>query len=302
MNRNVYFILLFLIGLLESLLCQQKEIKGSAEVLILDNNLIKKYEFEAQQAAINNALYEAFGSSVVTNYELLSQTEMKGQSLISASEKRIQFVNTYPNGIWKKELKTPIYTSYKDEKGNWWLRCEVFGLAEQFTVPPVNFIARTLDGEDFIKDETINFISGESGYIYFRSPVKGFICVFYDDFKTVQRCFPYNSMGNEMFPVHAETEYVLFSQNPLGFGTDSLLVDEVEFFTDDELEYNQFYILYTPEQIALPAVNNYTISDQKYTTFKSLTRSDFQKWLQKCRMRNIDLQVKIIGITITRKI
>ena len=302
MNRNIYFILLFLVGLSESSLCQQKKIKGSAEVLILDNNLIKKYEFEAQQAAINNALYEAFGSSVVTNYEQLSKTEMKGQSLINASEQRIQFINTYPNGVWKKELSSPGYNTYKDERGNWWLRCEVYGIAEKITVPPVKFIAKTLDGEDFIKDETFNFISGESGYIYFRSPVKGFMCVFYDDFKSVQRCFPYNSMENEMFPVKQETDYILFSKNPQGFNADTLLVDEVEFFTNEELEYNQFYILYSPEKIALPTVNDFRKTDQNYTTFKTLTRGDFQRWLQKCRISKIDVQVKIIGITIRSKI
>lgn len=277
---------------------QRISLQGEAEQLIEDHRLMKQYEFEVLQLAINNALISSFGSSVTSNYESISETNMSGAKLISSNQSRSQYINSYPNGIWLEHKTDPEYSSYKDEKGNWWLKCSVNGVGEEVVSAPVEFTTKTLDGLDIQKDESISFISGESGYLYFRSAKNGYLLAFYDDFNTVQRCLPYNAMPNDFIPIDAHTDYLFFSPERTSPSIEAKLVDEIEFYTESQLEYNQFYVIFSPEEISLPVLTDQTTDDSNYSTFKTLDRHKFHKWLQNNRLRNNNLQIEIIGITI----
>lgn len=283
-----------------SLYAKKILVNGEAEYLIRDNRLMKQYEYEVLQLAINNALYNAFGSSVVSNYERLSNTQMEGRSLLNNSEIRSSYISSYPNGVWRGNKEEPKYSTYKDKKGNWWIKCTVNGYAEEMFSKPVEFTARTLDGTDIVKDETINFISGESGYLYFRSATNGYLTIFYDDFKNVQRCIPYNRSPESLILIKANKDYLFFSPEKADYISNANLIDEIEFITDKQIEYNQFYIVFSPTQISLPVLEDETETTNNYSTFKTLERDKFHKWLQNSRLRNKELQIQIIGVTVKK--
>ena len=277
---------------------QKVLIRGSAEKLIEDAKLMKQYEFEVLQWAINNALYDKFGSSVSSNYESLSKTSQEGQSITSHLNIRSNYINVFPNGVWLGNESDPVFTTYKDEKSNWWLRCEVTGWAEEVKTPRVDFTAKTLDGTDVIKNQTSQYISGESGYLYFKSAQKGYISVFFDDFINVQLCFPYNAMESMPFPIEGNKEYLLFDRNSATYIEKELNVDEIEFYTGKDLEFNLFYIIYSTEPYSLPILESEDTLLTNYSTFRSIPREKFQRWLQSNRLKNKQLQVEVIGITI----
>ena len=297
-RRGIIILIILIFSISSNLYSQKVPVSGEGECLIRDNRLIKLYEHEALQMAINNALYKTFGSSVSSNYEKLTEIEMEGRAVLEHSEQRSQYINTFPNGVWREHKKDPEYSTYKDQKNNWWIKCKVEGYAEEVLLSPTTFTVKTLDGIDFIKDETYNFVSGESGFLYFRSGVDGYLIAFYDDFNTVQRCLPYNNINEEYFFINANEDYLFFSPNNTQKNIDPKEVDEIEFYTSKELEYNQFYILFMPKEINLPPLENELILDDGYKSFKTLNRDKFQKWLQNARLKNKEIQLEIIGITI----
>lgn len=296
--KHTFLILLsFNINLL-LITAQKIVVTGQAEVLMRDPNNKFFYEYEAKQAAIENAINSRFGTSISTNYERLTMTEIDGRSVISHTDIRNNYMNSFPNARWLGDRKEPEYSQDKDEKGNYWMKCTVTGFAEEIKSAKVEFIALTLDCTDYKKDETIQFIEGENGYIYFKSAEDGNLMIFYDDMVTIQRCLPYNAMKETLFKIVASRDYIFFSPEHADYIEDNYIVDEIEFFTESELEYNQFYLLFSPDSFTTPILDTEQELEDGYFTFKWLKRDEFKEWLQKCRIRYPDLQVQIIGITI----
>ncbi len=279
-----------------------QEILVSGEGSVLANDLLKtraQYENEALLIARTDAIDKTFGSSVMSNYERLTITEMQGRSVAFNSDKRSNYLNTFPNGIWLRDESKHCYEK-KDENGNFWYTCSVTGYARKIETAPVKFIAFTLDGTNPLIDKSETFANGESGYLYFRSPEKGYVIVFYDDLEKVQRCIPYNYSSDNFFTVDNNREYIFFSKEKNDYLSDSNLIDEIEFYTEKPIDYNQFYILFSPTPFSGYFYDPPQKLENGYSTFKSMNSDSFHSWLQENRIRNKDLQVQIIGITITK--
>lgn len=283
-----------------SLSISAQEIIVEGEGKVLENNEFKTkpvYELEAYRLAINNAIEKSFGSSVNSNYVRLVETQMKGQSVAFHDDIRNNYTNTFPNGEWIKTISKNC-NEVKDPADNYWMTCKVKGYATKIEAADVKFIAKTLDGTSVSLDETIEFINGESGYLYFISGSPGYLLVFFDDMKIVQRCIPYNSMNVSSLKIDANREYIFFSKEYANYITDKNIVNEIELYTEKPMEYNQFYVLFSPEPIHAPVLNASEELNDGYRTFQSMEKNTFHRWLQENRVRNKDLQVQVIGISI----
>ena len=297
---HIYIIVICLCNLTCSLLAQEEIVEGQG--MVLENDPFKTkpvYELEAYRLAINNAIEKTYGSSVLSNYERLVATQMKGQSVVFHNDLRNNYTNTFPNGEWIKTLGKEC-TEIKDENGNYWMSCSVKGYAQKIETAEVEFVAKTLDGTDIKKNETIDFIDGESGYLYFKSARPGYLIVFFDDMKIVQRCIPYNAMNETELKIEANKEYIFFSKQHADYMQDKRLVNEVELFTEQPFEYNQFYILFSPEPFSAYFLNDSEELGNGYRSFKSIEKDSFHRWLQENRVRNKNIQVQVIGISIKK--
>lgn len=289
-----------LLSLQPQLRAQVSSISGKASVLMNNNQWTKPmYEAQAYQMAINNALDKAFGSSVKSTYERVTYTEMEGRSVANYQDVRNRFLNTFPNGSWLKD-HTVEYKEFKDKNGKWWMRCHVSGEARKIHNAKTKFEAQLLDGYDKFKNQSLEFKHEEQGYLYFNSPTDGYLICFYDDMKTVQRCLPYNNSQVLQFPISNNKEYFFFSADKADYGIDISSIDEIEFYTDKKLEYNQLYVIFSPTPMSSYFINPVVELNNGYSSFKSMSREYFHNWLQENRLRNTDLQVEIIGITIKR--
>jgi len=296
----------FTVGLLLSLFCpfcllnaQERVISGEASSL-MNNPAITKYQYEEEtyRMAVNNAIDQAFGSSVISNYERLTSTQMEGRSVTDHFDLRNNYLNTFPNGVWIKDQVRECLEE-KDEEGNWWMTCKVTGIARKQETTEVQFVAKTLDGTNPEIDQTETFIVGESGYLYFKSPGSGYIVVFYNDMNIVQRCIPYNDMSASSMKVEANMDYIFFSPEHAHYTGNISEVDEIEFYTDLPLEYNQFYILFSHEPFKEYFLDPARQLEDGYSGFKSMSRERFHKWLQENRVRNKALQVQILSVMIS---
>jgi hypothetical protein len=302
LQQRLFLVLLFSLVCLASLFPQEIIISGEESVL-QNNPLTTKpqYEYEAYMSAVHNALDKAFGSTVISNYERLTRTEMEGRSVLNYDDIRNNYLNTYPNGIWIQDKSRQCYEE-KDAKDHWWTTCKVTGLARKMDATEVRFIARTLDGTDPLKNQTETFINGETGYLYFRSADPGYLIVFYDDMNNVQRCIPYNASRGFDVKIDANKDYLFFSNELADYMEDRNEVDEIQFVSDIPLDYNQFIIVFSP----VPFKGYFLSDEEKFkdgsSTFKSMTKDSFHAWLQENRIRNKELQVQIIGVTIRKAI
>lgn len=279
---------------------QEVLLKGEGRVLENDPFKTKPvYELEAYRLAVNNAIEKTFGSSVSSNYERLVDTEVQGHSVVSHTDLRNNYTNTFPNGEWIRTIHKEC-REIKDGNGNYWMSCEVRGYASKIETAKVRFMAKTLDGIDIKRDESIDFINGEMGYLYFKSALPGFVVIFYDDMKNVQRCVPYNNMAELELEIQANKEYLFFSRQHADYLLDKALVNEIEFFTEQPLEYNQFYVLFSPEPFSAYFLNAPEELQGGYRSFKSMEKDSFHRWLQNNRIRNKKLEVQVIGVSIKK--
>lgn len=277
---------------------QMIEVEGEASVL--ENDLVKsrfQYEAEAISMAKEDAVNRAFGSSVLSNYERYTITEMQGRSVAFNRDIRGNYLNTFPNGIWVED-KAITCKEEKDEQGNIWLSCKVSGYARKIESARVRFVACTLDGTDPNINRTETFVQKEKGYLYFKSPENGYLVIFHDDMKLVQRCLPYTAFSDNFMRIEANREYIFFSEKHADYLEDKLKTDGILFTAEMPLEYNRFYILFSPEPLSGYLLDPSKKLEDGSRLFKSMERKDFFDWLQENRIRNKDLQVQIIAVTV----
>jgi hypothetical protein len=174
----------------------------------------------------------------------------------------------------------------------------VTGYAKKITATKVKFIARTLDGTDYKTQASEEFNNGESGYIYFKSPEKGYLTIFLDDMEKVYRCIPYTNVQRNDMTIEPNHDYILFSSDNADYIKNKQWVDEIEFYTTKKLEYNQFYILFSPTPFEGYFIDSATDLKNGYTAPKSMSREKFHELLSNYRLRNSELQIQILGITI----
>jgi hypothetical protein len=296
-NFKLAFFLIFLLFLSGySFLKAQITITGYGEVLDNGDKTKVQIRVEAKDEAIKNALYEAFGSIVFSEYQRLIETTMSGRSVDSHDDNRVEYTENYPNGEWIRDINIE-YEDY-EENGRWWVRCKATGEAVELNEPKIQFVVKTLDGTNFSKNETVDFINGEKGYIFFKAAEDGYLLIFLDDFQTIQRCLPYNGMAATLFPIVANQDYLFFSSEDAELPVLKQQVDEIEFFTEKGFEYNRFYILFSNTPFSPTLLNKEQSLDDGYSTFKTVERANFHSWLQEQRLKNAELQIKTIGITI----
>jgi len=299
--QYVFGVLLFLVVFTTDL-AGQKDIfvTGKASTLMNDPQKTRpQYEIETLKRARENALEKAFGSSVESKYESLVITEMEGRSVSSTREVRNNYINTFPNGRWIRDENSSAVEE-RDDKGNWWMTCEVTGYAREVESAPVRFKAYTLDGHDPQKNIAQSFAHGEDGYLYFRSPDEGFLVVFYDDFNSVQRCIPYNVTTEKYLKVDSDRDYIFFSGGKNDYLSERNKADRIQFYTNTPRDFNLFYVLFSSKPFSGYNVNEPDTLPGDFRTFRWLHRDEFQDWLQEQRIRNKNLQVEILDVTITR--
>ena len=125
--------------------------------------------------------------------------------------------------------------------------------------------------EDFFDDEQL--------YLYFKSPVDGYVSVYVDEGDFTYRLLPYVIMGENYQSgvfVKADTEYLFFSDQSNPFR--EAVVDEIEMFTNKNIEYNTIYVVFAEDKFVKPRLSQKQEVDGRILP-KSLMSDDFQQWL-----------------------
>ena len=239
---------------------------------------------EAVKTAIERAkitaLADKFGTLISQNNSTIVKNE-NGQSTtdftsLGGSEVR---------GEWIEDTETP-QTKVSYEKDMLVVNAKVCGKAREITRAAVDFTARILRNGTGVKFESESFKNGDDFYLYFKSPVNGFLAVYLIDNEQKAYCLlPYANSSIGKVEIEHGKEYIFFSRKQVS-PVEAQIVEEYNFTTEISLENNQIYIIFSP--------NEFTKANDSQAIMglpRELTYSDFQRWLLKCRNRDNEIRV-----------
>lgn len=249
---------------------------------------------EARRIALDRAKIEAIANEFGT---IVSQSNSTAISNVNGnSDSRfISIGGSDVKGEWIETIDEPIYKEVFQD-GMLAITCHVKGKAREITSEQINFIAKPLRNGQELKFEDYNFKSGDDLFLYFKSPVNGYLAAFLVDEAsgTVYCALPYRNSDGNPKSIKADKEYILFSQKNAE-PEEKRFVDEYEMTANDDKEWNDFYILFSPEPFHKVNLNSGSNTMPKTTSW-----TEFQKWLAKERSKNPKLNLQRIIISIEK--
>lgn len=242
----------------------------------------------ARQIAIQRAMVQALADEFGTIVEQSSTTVIAGSKVdfksISSSEVKGEWIETVGEPL--------VQISYQD--GMLVLKATVKGRAREIVSAPVDLKAKILRNGTDDKFESDIFKHGDDLYLSFLSPVSGYLAVYLLDGGGQVFCLlPYQNSADGIFKVTAGQRYVLFSAASAP-PAERYTVDEYVMTTERTAEFNRIYIVFSKNEFVKAADIRAGNSLPRQLPF-----DDFNQWLVKNRRADIDMQliIKVIEIT-----
>lgn len=250
---------------------------------------------EAKRVALDRAkiqgIADEFGtivsqstSTVITNKDGESDTQFFA---LGGSEVKGEWIKTIDNPEFKLKFENHFLV----------VTCTVKGIAREVIQEKIDFIAKTLRNGTSLKYESIDFRNGDDLYLFFESPVNGFLSVYLLDetTQTVYSLLPYKSEKIAVTPIEGNKEYVFFSIREAE-NADRSKVDEYNLSCNADKEFNTIYILFSPSQFGKR--NGFKANFENVPN--SIPYKDFKQWLSKAMIKDNNIQTTQISITISK--
>jgi len=250
---------------------------------------------EAKRTALDrakiSAIADAFGTLVTQN----NSTMVTNQNGVSDS-RFFSLGSSEVKGEWIETTKDPVYDiRYEDDMLV--VSVEVSGRIREIISAGIDFTAKILRNGTEEKFESYEFRSGDDMYLYFKSPVDGYLAVYLLD-ETTQEVYcllPYKASGDGAYRIEHDRTYILFSA--MNEQENSSIVDEYTMTCSREVEFNVIYVIFSPNPFSKANANNTCDEVQP----RRLSYEDFKKWLVKNQKKDNQIsfknkQIKIIQL------
>ena len=261
-------------------------VKGEYVYYAEPGQSLKEAQLAALQGAKNDALSRAFGTAV-------TQQTSQRDSWVDGKESSFfsQMSDSEVRGVWIEDVGEPEYVSSLIDDMIV-VKCVVRGKARPFSNEAVEFEAALLRNGTELRFASANYRSGDDLYLWFRSPVDGYVSVYLVDETLTAFCLlPYRNDNYAQCPVKKDKEYVFFSELTASQGE---RVDEYHLTCENVRELNQIYVIFSP--ILFNKANDRQIVS---SLPRQLPYMEFSKWLGAQRTRDPKMNVKIMQIEIT---
>ena len=296
------FILIMLLSVLESAHAQKiRNASGTALSRLGEDMSMEELKEKLRHEAIVNAIENEFGTYVTqesfvdvddgnTHFRIFGQTTIRGEWLKTTKEKFRETVKKVKeNGITKHEL---------------WVSLNIEGKVRELTRPDIEFNFFTANCR---KDacETTLFENGDPMYLYFTSPVDGYLSVFSVEGDEAYRLLPYQNMPGRYrnaIPVKADKKYVFFSSEDDYFEDFSrYLADELVMLTDRDEEYLKLIVVFSTDEFVKPAMPGVSEDPEvDYVMPRSLPAASLKAWLEDNRINNVNFYYRQLTVRIVK--
>ena len=296
---------LFIIGVSFSLLpldlsAQAHTVKGE-HIYYADPTVSPK---EARRLAIENArvktLAKEFGTFISQNtqQQILSRDGEEKDYFIQMNSLEVK-------GEWIEDIKEPEVVLVEQlPDGMQVLRAKVHGRAHPVSSEATEIEALILRNGTDLRMADVNFRHGDDAFLYFQSPLDGYVAVYLVDENANAYCLlPYENDPDKQQPVKADSAYIFFSPHHVT-DTPKEDIDELRFTCEEEgMEHDQLYVIFSPRPFSRlidKRVNSHasTAGEGWQTLQRQLDFRDFSRWLAKLSSREAQLGKKIVHITI----
>lgn len=280
MTRSI-LILILLTATVFSFAQKTQKVTATYTYYALENVTLEEAKRTALDRAKIQAIADEFGTIVSqSNSTLMSSENGKTDSRF------FSMGGSEVKGEWIETTKEPIY-NIRYEGGMLIVSVEVSGHIREIVNAGIDFMAKILRNGTEEKFESSEFHSGDDMYLYFKSPIDGYLAVYLLD-ETAQEVYcllPYKASGEGAYRIEHDRPYILFSAK--NESPNPSIVDEYTMTCSREVEFNDIYVIFSP--------NPFTKANANETTDDVLPRQlsyeEFQKWLMKNRTK--DKQVAI---------
>lgn len=290
MNKFILFIILissFLMGY------SQRIAKVSATYTYYASETISIEE--AKRIALDRAKIQAIADEFGTIVSQSTSTVITNKN----GESDTQFFalgGSDVKGEWIETIGNPEY-QLKFENHFLIVECSVKGKAREIVSAKIEFEAKTLRNGTELRFGDISFRDGDDLYLYFQSPINGYLAVYLLDelSQTVYCILPYKAQTFSAYPVSANKEYVMFSRKKAD-KSERPIVDEYTLSCENDKEFNTLYILFSPSLIGKRNGFDDSIEDKP----DNISFKDFKSWLSKTLSKDSNIQFQKINISISK--
>lgn len=245
-----------------------------------DNVTLEEAKRTALDRAKISSIADAFGTIVTQSNSTITVNE-NGKS----DSRFFSLGGSDVKGEWLETTKEPIYKiSYE---GNMLVvSVEVSGVIKEIVSSGIDIIAKILRNGTEEKFESSEFRDGDDMYLYFKSPVDGYLVVYLLDEATqeVYCLLPYKASGEGAYRIEHDRPYILFSSK---FASDNPeQVDEYTLTCSQQTEFDDLYVIFSASKFVKA---NSQIADNSFP--KQLSYKDFKKWLGNTTSKDINVVV-----------
>jgi hypothetical protein len=268
--------------------------EGEAQIRVESNMTREQAQQKAVELAKVSAIENVFGTYVEQQTNITVESGKSDFYIIGSTKVK---------GIWIREIDRKFSEEYREEKGGYgtekilWITCQIKGEVKQATPrPAIEYQVRNCN---YPTCRTFRFQSGEQLYLWFKSPVDGYLSVFIDDGSMVYRLLPYSDLMNtNSFEVKGDKGYLFFSPDSTEGLQPSEKPDEIELYTLQKKESNRLILVFSTNPFFKPGLNKELIEANRYILPKSIEKGKFEEWLSNNRATYDDFQDVQIPIEI----
>ena len=267
-----------------------KTVSGTYEYHAPKNISMEEAERIALERAKLQAIADEFGT-LVSQSNFTSVSNRNGESDVDF----FSLGSSEAKGEWIETLGKPQFNRSFDEDDNLIIRVTVKGRIREINRAQIAIEAKVLCNGTDLKFERSDFRNGDDLYLYFKSPVDGYLNVYLLDeaTKTVYCLLPYRKSRQGAVFVKHDEDYLFFSKKAAGMYSSE--VDEYVMTCSRNMERNILYVMFSPNEFAKCGLEK-SGRNQPY----QIAWLDFQKWVDKNRNRDKDFNAKSIEITIMK--
>ncbi len=274
-------------------LCAQKTVKVKATYTY--HVPASQSQEEAKRVALERAKLQALADEFGTIITQSNTTVVRNENGQSSSD-FFSLGGSEVKGEWIETIGTPVYAYDIDpENGMQIIIVTVEGHARKEVSADVELDVKVLRNGTEPKFASTEFRAGDDMFLYFKSPINGYLAVYLLDETSMQvYCLlPYMNSGDGSYEVKHDKPYVFFSA--IKEEDKCIEVDEYNLTASREVEHNALYIVFSPNEFV--KANSHSQSD---LLPRHLSFEDFQRWLGKVRRKDSETYLKKTFLTIRK--
>lgn len=268
----------------------QKVLRVSGEYTYYapENVTLEEAKRTALERAKLDALANVFGTTVTqSNTSYLSNVN---------DESKVKFWSyggTEVKGEWIETIGSPEYKISYDQS-ILVVKVSVEGKAREIQNMQVDLDVKVLRNGTDAKFESSDFKEGDDLYLYFKSPVDGYLSIYLIDESIAEAycLLPYHASSGSPVYVRKDKPYVFFSVNDAESMKDE--VDEFLITASQSVEYNDLIVVFSKEEYSKPSV-----ASPDPTQPQTVTLKEFTRWQSSLLTKN-NAQVKRFNLVIRK--